>query len=215
MSENNDYPTDEFGRPDGRDYHYRIPLNDKIAMSILRMKKQHSERHIVDQCHDQPLGYVCCKTNDSKGPISGLESYQHSEQWERPFTKGERADWEVRYAQHGGTKIKGTITAFNRCGGKVTVPFDTVVDMTLSEVKAAANGSLEELNELADEMHWVRRDAIEEHRERVHEAQQECDHAHFVEDASAHYDSPRAIGYCEDCGAELSENDEIVGGRTM
>jgi len=30
--EDPDYPTDKWGRPDGRDHHYRIPYSDEVAI---------------------------------------------------------------------------------------------------------------------------------------------------------------------------------------
>lgn len=88
--------------------------------------------------------------------------------------------------------------------------------MTLNEVKQVANGESDELSDKFEErIHWVKQDAIDEHQERVYQHQQDCSHEHLVRDDSAHYDDPTAIGYCEDCGAELDEKMNVVGGRTM
>lgn len=213
------YKTDEFGRPDDRNYTYRIPIDDTRAFRKASMHLKGFTDRWVDRLKDHDgsdIGHMVIQTKDDKGHLSGLTEYQYSAKWERPF-KHSRHDWEIRPANKGGTKIRGTFSAFDEAGFQITIPFDTTVSQTVSTVKAIANGEADSdvRNDFEEQMHWVKNDAIDAHRERVFEAQQDCDHEHFVRDDSAFYDDPSAVGYCEDCGAELDDNGNIVGGRTM
>jgi len=210
-----DYPTDEFGRPDGRDYHYRIPTDNDAAMMLaswaLHGRVKYSDRLVSKWggfSGDDGVSYIGIETRDNKGHLDGLAKYAHSPEWR---DMGVMSDID-EYRQNpsgAGTKVRGTF----RCSPddphtEITLEFDTVVDLTPTELEAAYENMGDDWDSAQDSIHWAKQDAIEEYREELWEHRRDCEHNHFVRT-----DIPGrsgAVGYCEDCGAELDENGEIV-----
>lgn len=195
------YPVDEFGRPNGRNYHYKIPLDDSRALRKVRIADKIKGRFIERNPTDCSLYHVTFKTHDNKGPISGVEEYQHSEQWESPFTKSRYSGLEVRYANNGGTKVKGTVVNYGEVG-RNDIVVNTTIDMTLGEVKKAANHESDELyNEFREKMNWVERESPTQRDIR----QKNCEHKHAVEyDESERKRTYNEFeGWCSDCGKQF------------
>lgn len=193
------YPTDDFGRPTGRDHHYRIPLNDTAALRIAVLADGHRWLKIDtdNSCDcDKRWSEACVQTSDSKGHIPGLAEYEVSKEWESPWGPGRLEDLEIRNANGGGTKVKGTVPAFDEQGQEFRLPVEFGVPETVSEVRD--NPDL-----ITDALQWAERDAWEELREAQLEAERECDHDHVLEGGVT------CEAYCEDCGAEWIDTHDI------
>jgi hypothetical protein len=215
------YPTDEFGRPAGRDYHYRIPLNDDRAMRLatwaLHEMVHYKDRFVVewDGFAGDELAYIGLRTNDSKGHLRGLAEYTHSPRWE---DVSDRSTTEVdRYRQNpsgGGAKIVGTF----RCdptgdGAYRTLEYETVVALTPTEFEAALEQRGDDWGEVRDAIRWAKDDAIEAYNEARAEFQRECDHGPTLDaDDVTVFHSPDAVAFCERCEAELDADGDVVWG---
>ena len=214
------YKTDEFGRPDDRDYHYRIPLNDdrafRLATWALHSMVHYDDRFVVewDGYSGSQLSYMGIRTRDSKGHLRGLAEFAHSPRWKNVETPLTEVDEYRQNPAGGGTKIKGTFRASPvDPHAEVRLTFETVVDLTPTEFETAlenGGGTLWE-DEVRDPIHYAKQDAIEDYVEAYVERQRECEHRHVVDDAASYaLDSPDAVAYCEDCHAELDEDGDVV-----
>jgi|APHM01.1.fsa_nt_gi hypothetical protein len=210
MSEKDtDYPTDEFGRPDGLNYHYRIPMNNRAAMSLatraLRGMYPFEDRFVTewDGASGDGLTYFSIETHDNKGHLDGLEKYTHAPEWEDGF----RMSCIDEYRRvTGGTKVRGSFRATPTEGYETTLHFETVVSLTKAKLEDAEEKRDERWREVQREISAAKDERIEEwHRQRVQQ-QRECDHEHTL--LESHH--PRAEGYCEDCGADVNKNNEVV-----
>lgn len=203
-----DYPTNEWGDPDGKNYHYRIHLNDRSGMFRAGRALRSDERFVVE-CDCCSFPYFGIKTMDEKGHIPWLTEYSRDERWTAPFP---HRDWEINYASHGGTRIEGTFTATDEHGMEISVPFKGRVSLTKSEVEAVARNEAdsEKVERFQTAMDWIQEDAMDDYREAVWEAQQECDHdrTHLIDGPGL--ECPNADGYCEDCGAEVTAEGELA-----
>jgi len=219
-----DYPTDEFGRPDGRDFHYRVPLGDEpaatLAMMALKGMGRYDERFVArwkDYSARKPGAYIGLETHDSKGHLAGLAEYAHSPAWEDVSDRVSTDVDEFRQNPTGrGTKFRGTVDVDPTGDGVYrSVEYDAVVTtVTPSEFRDALMGG-DGSDDVRDAIHFAQRDAADEYRRRRAEAQRECEHVHFVrfdEVDHGHPHDPRAVGYCEDCGAEVSDDGDVVWG---
>lgn len=207
--EDKPYPTDEFGRPNGRNYHYRIPLDDSRAMRKARIAEKIKGRVLEwDCCDDNPIGYTCVQTHDNKGPISGLGEYEYSKQWERPFGPGKYENLRIRYNNGGGTKIKGSVWTCDEYGTEYQLPINTAVDLTVGEVKDAIENCGDKWNQLLESIQWAIEDSLEEKREKEWQKQQECSHDHVVvhDERKVSHSGLRVKGYCEDCNKEFVDS---------
>jgi hypothetical protein len=212
--EEKDYKTNEFGSPVDRNYHYRIPTDNDAAMRLaswaLHGRVKYSDRVVSEwKGHSgDGISYLGIETRDNKGHLDGLAKYAHSPEWQN---LGPISDID-EYRQNpsgAGAKVRGTF----KCSPdgphrEITLEFDAVVDLTPTEFEAAYENAGDDWGSVQDTIHWAKQDAIEEYREELWEHRRDCEHEHFVEKDTLGRN--RAIGYCEDCGAELDENGEIV-----
>lgn len=200
-----DYPTDRYGNPDGRDYHYRIPLNDDMAVRLaswaLNGMVSYSDRWVVewDGFSGNSLDYMGIKTHDSRGHLDGLAEYAHSPKWE---SMGPMTDIDEYRGVSGGTKIRGTFRvdpmSFN---GVNKLQFKTTVGVTPSELEKAAENRGETWRDIQESLRWAKDDAMETAWEDIAEKQRQCDHEHTIDGIHGHT--------CEDCGAELDDDGEL------
>jgi len=213
MSESN-YKTDRFGRPDDRDYHYRIPLNNDAAMRkaslALNGMFPYSDRFVVrwDEHSGDSLSYMGIKTHDSKGHLDGLAKFSHSPKWQN---LGRHTDInEYRQNPKGGTIIKGTFRvdpqSFN---GHSRLSFKTTIAETPTELEQAYENMGDTWQNVQDAVRWAKDDAMENAREQITNRQQNCEHEHAVFPEN-HISDHGGDGYCEDCGAELTQNKELA-----
>jgi len=215
-----DYPTDEFGRPDGRDYHYRIPLNNETAMRLatwaLHGMLRYDDRFVVewDGFAGSELEYLGIRTMDSKGYLAGLAEYAHSPRWESvgPMTDVE----EYRQNPSGaGTLVRGTFDYDPTGEGAYrSLEFETVVDLTPTEF-AEAYDTLGETwsEEVRPVIRWAKDDAIEAYNEARAEFQRECDHGPTLDaDDVTMLHAPDAVAFCERCEAEIDADGNVVWG---
>lgn len=207
MTGNESYPTDEFGRADGRNYHYKIPLDDKRALSKLRVADKVKGRWFEKESsasRDGKLdGCIHVQTKDDKGPISGLSEYEYSKEWEYPFGPGRMENLRVRpnTSGGGGIKVNGTVPAYGGAGFRYDLEVSFVSELTMSEARDMTD---EAYDTITNELHWAEQEAHEKRREAIAEERRNCNHEHSVE-----FDEPKAgergmiEGYCEDCGEEF------------
>jgi len=165
--EDPDYPTDEFGRPDGRDHHYRIPYSDETAVRLATWTLHgtiNADRLVSewDGFSGDQLEYLGIQTHDSKGHIDGLAKYAHSPDWR---DAGVLTDVEeYRHARGGGTRIVGTFK-FSPVpeAYPITLTFDTAVDLTLTEFEDAMDALGETwTEEVQPAIRWAKDEAMEE-----------------------------------------------------
>jgi len=165
--EDPDYPTDEFGRPDGRDHHYRIPYTDEAAINIATWTLHDTinpDRLVSGWSgfSGNQIAYLGIQTHDSKGHIDGLAQYSHSPDWR---DAGILTDVEeYRHAVGGGTRLEGTFKYHATPEAyPVTLTFRTVVDLTLTEFEEALD-SLGETwtEEVQPAIRWAKDEAVEE-----------------------------------------------------
>jgi len=219
-SDDVDYPTDEFGRPDGRDYHYRIPMNDDRAMRLatwaLHGMVHYDDRFVVEwDDFAGDLGWFGIRTHDSKGHLDGLAEYAFSPRWE---SVSDRQTCEVdEYRQNpsgGGTKLVGTFRYDPTGDGAYrTLEYEAVVSLTPTEFEAALDARGDDWTEVRDTIHWAKQDAQEEYREARAELQRECDHVPTLdEDDVTVFHSPHAVAFCERCEAEIDADGDVVWG---
>ena len=215
------YPTDEFGRPDGRDYHYRIPLDDDRAMRLavwaLNGMVHYDDRFVVewDDFAGDGLSYIGLRTNDSKGHLKGLAEYAYSPRWE--YVSDVQTTAVDEYRQNpsgGGTKIVGTFD-YDPTGDGVyrTLSYETVVNLTPTEFEAALENRGDDWEAVRDAIHWAKEDAQAEYREARAEFQHECDHGPTLDaDDVTVFHSPHAVAFCERCEAEIDADGNVVWG---
>lgn len=207
-----DYPTDMFGSPCGRDYHYRIPKNDETAMRLAAWAYHgmmgYEDRHVgkwKDYSGDS-VTYWGIRTIDHKGHLDGLAEYAHSPKWEDADET--RAFSEYRGVS-GGTRIKGTFRCSpDRPEHELTLQFDLRLGLTPTELRDAIENQGDAWDEVTEAIHYAKQDRMEEYRQDLAEARRDCEHTHFVEEDIP--GRPRAVGYCEDCGAELDADKNLV-----
>jgi len=165
--EDPDYPTDKFGRPDGRDHHYRIPYSDETAVRLATWTLHgtiNADRLVSewDGFSGDQLEYLGIQTHDSKGHIDGLAKYAHSPDWR---DAGVLTDVEeYRHARGGGTRIVGTFK-FSPVpeAYPITLTFDTAVDLTLTEFEDAMDALGETwTEEVQPAIWWAKDEAMEE-----------------------------------------------------
>jgi len=204
-----DYPTTDLGRPDGKNRHYRVHMNDSRGMRKVAMALQLSDR-LVYECDCCDFPYFGIETNDSKGHIPYLTEWSSDKRWESPFP---HEDWEINYRNGGGVRIRGTFTACDEYGGEFACPLDSGMrEFTMSEVREIANleADPDDIDRFYEIMGYIKEDAVDEYHEKKAEAQRECDHRHTVEEDGPGIVSPDAAGYCEDCGAEVTAEGELA-----
>lgn len=169
------YSTDEFDRPQGRNYQYRIHLDDSAAMRRVRLADKIGGRFITTDHKDAPLGYVHVQTRDNKGHIPGLAEYAHSKSWEDfPAGPGRYQHLEMRNGSSGGTKISGEVYAgFDIYGCQIRyVDVTVTVSATPTEIKAAYESGENEdevIGEIDDAIHWALEDRYDELAEELYE----------------------------------------------
>jgi len=209
------YPTDEFGRPNGRDYHYRIPLNDESAMRkaawALNELVFYKDRFVTewDGYSGDKLSYMGIQTHDSKGHLTDLAEYAHSPQWK---DLGVMSDIdEYRHGSGGGTKVKGTFNvdpqSFN---GIQTLQFQTVIEQTPKELEKAYENMGDTWKDIQEQVHWAKQDAMESAREQIADKQRNCEHEHSVFPDRFTGEHMNSDGYCEDCGAEITKGKKLA-----
>jgi len=212
MTEQKSYKTDKFGSPDDRDYHYRIPLNDDHAMRLARWALHgmvhYQDRFVVDWdgYSGNSLSYMGIRTHDSKGHLKGLEEYSHSPKWKDGFSLSDIDEYRSGYS--GGTKIKGSfrVDPQSFCGVS-RLTFQTTIPQTPTELEAAQEERGDTWDDIQESIKWAKDDAMEQAREQIAEKQRNCNHEHSVF-PDRHIG--RGEGYCEDCGAELTEDRELA-----
>jgi len=208
------YPTDEFGRPDGRDYHYRIPLNNdraaRLASLALNGMFPFKDRFVVEwkEFSGDSLSYIGLRTNDSKGHLKGLAEYSHSPKWESLGVHSDIDEYRPGYS--GGTKIKGTFRvdpqSFN---GATQLTFQTTIDQTPKELEKAYDSMGDTWQKVLEQVRWAKDDSMEQAKQQIAEQQRECEHKHanypdrFISEFGG-------SGYCEDCGAEITTEKELA-----
>lgn len=209
------YPTDDFGRPDGRDYHYRVPLNDERAATLasraLNGLAPFQDRFVVswDEFSGDKIAYLGIRTHDSKGHLMGLAEYAHSPKWQNV---GPMSDIdEYRSGRSGGTKVRGSFRvdpqSFN---GVSKLSFTTVLDVTPTELEAALSERGDTWRDIQETIRYAKDDSMEQAREEIAEQQRNCEHDHAVFPENHVGKTARSDGYCEDCGAELTEDKELA-----
>jgi len=215
MTEQTDYPTDKFGKPNGRDYHYRIPLNNDAAMRLaawaLNGMVRYQDRFVTEwkEYSGDSLCYMGIQTHDSKGHLKGLAEYAHSPQWK---DLGVMSDIdEYRHGNGGGTKIRGTFSvdpqSFN---GVSTLQFDTVIDQTPSELEQAYENMGDVWTNIQEQVSWAKQKAMDNAHEQIANKQRSCNHEHAVFPEKFVGEMMDSDGYCEDCGAEITEDKELA-----
>lgn len=201
MEDDKPYSTDKYGRPDDKNYHYRIPLDGsaKRALRKVRVAEKVKGRWIETETsasRDGIIGYRHVETKDNKGPIAGLDGkYRFSKEWEYPFGPGRRGQLRARpnLQKGGGTKIKGPV-------GGTDLFVDFTSELTMSQLEHMDDDAY---NILAREMDWALEDARRKKQEAIAEQRSNCDHQHFVElDEPSWGEMGKISGYCEDCGHE-------------
>jgi hypothetical protein len=210
-----DFPTDDLGMPNGRNYHYEIPLNDDEALKKLRFArwKGRDFTNVTDNSIDNGrFGYLTIKTFDRKNHIKGLSNYAKSPQWIAPFGPGKWEDLEAKANGNGGSKVKGTVPMFDEYGHEYRLGVEFDVSVSPSDLENMDYGD-DEHEAFSDALHWATEDALEAKREAEYQAQQECDHERAVRDenSSVSHTTGERVGddellaWCEDCGHEWVE----------
>jgi len=211
------YPTDKFGRPNGRNHHYRIPLNDERAATLasraLNGLAPFSDRFVVswDEFSGDRIAYMGIKTSDSKGHLQGLAEYAHSPKWQNVSSRVSCEIDEYRSGRSGGTKVRGSFRvdpmSFN---GATKLGFSTVLDVTPTELESALENRGDTWKEIQDTIRYAKDESIKNARERIAEQQRNCEHEHAVFPENHIGETARSDGYCEDCGAEITQNKELA-----
>lgn len=201
MSNEKPYPTDEFGRPNGRNYHYRIPVNDsgayRRAVWALHEMVLYKDRFVTEwkEFSGDKLSYIGLQTHDNKGHLKGLEEYAHSDQWQ---DLGMHSDIEEYRYYKGGTKVRGTFNVDPQSfQGVSSLEFTTTLDVTPKELEEAYENMGDTWQSIQMTLSWVKNDAMEQAREQIAEKQRNCEHEHVAEGTLTEY--------CEDCGKEFEE----------
>lgn len=220
-SDDESYPTDEFGRPVGNDHHYRIPMNDDAGMMLARWALhgigRYDERFVVewDGFAGDAVSYFGLRTNDSKGHLAGLAEYAYSPRWEDVSDRTTTLVDEYRQNPSGaGTKVVGTFRYDPTGDGAYrTLEYDTVVDATPTAFAEALETRGDTWDDIRRSIQWAKDDAIEAYNAARAEFQRECDHGPTLDgDDVTVFHSPDAVAYCERCGAELDTDGGVVWG---
>jgi hypothetical protein len=110
-----------------------------------------------------------------------------------------------------GTQIKGSFRvdpmSFN---GVSKLQFQTVVEQTPTEVKEAYENMGDTWESIIRTVSYAKNEAMEKAQEQIAENQRNCEHEHSVFPENHIGETRKADGYCEDCGAELTENKELA-----
>lgn len=165
-SNDKSYPVDEFGRPAGRNYNYRIPVENDRALRKLRIAEKILDRWFSEEWKVLD-GYVEVQTRDKKGHLPGLAEYNYARGWEKFPARGRLGRLEMKNAPRGGTRLKGSVFAGFTCYG-VDVDYvgvDFTVGATPSEIRAAYETGKNEdevVGEIEEALHWVLEDRYEE-----------------------------------------------------
>lgn len=217
-----------------RTYTYRIPLDDTAAMTRLRrFERSHDSYHIYQaKRKDIPnrnaakhIGVVFYHSKETRGKQRGdfeggaipeMAEYRHSLEWE-PTPETELL--EMKRGSDGGTDIRGEqFMGTHDPRLSDYVPVETTVPWTPSEIEMMFNGK--DVQNKVDYSHdppmmdaelaraEYRRlielamdDGFEKMREELNEMEEECDHDHAIE--------TRQGGYCEDCGRDWWDEQEM------
>lgn len=186
---------------------------------------EHSDRDVPNVNAVKNWGCVFYRSKETRGDypdefeggaIPEMGEYRHSLDWE-PTPETELL--EMKRSSDGGTKIRGEQfmgTSDTRLPDYV--PVETTVPWTPGEIEAMFNG--EDVPNKADYHHdppmmdaelaraeyrrlieMEMRDGFEEMKERLYEAEEECDHDHAIE--------TKRGGYCEDCGREWHDERDM------
>ena len=218
LATDKDYPETEWGRPDGRDYHYRVPLADdaaaELAFRALKGRFPYGDRFVVewDEFAGDELSYIGIRTNDSKGHLVGLAEFAHSPRWR---DAGVMTDIDEYRPVGGAVRIRGSFIAYPEPHNRVSLTFDTTVNAAIDEFETALDSMDGEVwTQITMAMSWAKDEAIEQYREDLMDYRRhECDHPHPVEVDGNTYvvaRSPDAVAVCEECGAELDERGNVV-----
>lgn len=201
------YPETEWGTPDGKNYHYRFHANDEEAWRCLKLARwvgRGFELYPREMKHLRvKLDHVTVRTFDRKNHIKGMKNYAVSPDWEViPHSLGRM---EMKNANRGGSKIRAEEYTGEYWG---TVEVTFTVDYTPTEIKAAyEDGENEDAvrETIGEARHWAVEDKIEELQEAEWRFQERCGHHHVVRDDSL----IGIVGYCEDCGRDWEDDDEL------
>lgn len=215
-----------------RTFTYRIPLDDSKANRKIHMLDVLHDDYWITELHKNkvPNGRAVknwdCVFYQSKehrdfdtdkmvgGTLPGLAEYRYSLEWE-PSPETELL--EIRHANGGGTKIRGTkFVGTDDPRLPDYAPVDTTVPWTVGEVKAMFDGepvpdklnytndapeipAAEAREQYREEIEWAARDGLRECEKKLHEYVENCDHDHAIETIRG--------GFCEDCGRDWDGHD--------
>ena len=218
MTNQKSYKTDEFGSPNDRDYHYRIPLNNNRAMRLaswaLNGMVHYQDRFVVEweEYSGDTLSYMGIQTRDSKGHLKGLEEFAHSPKWQNLNSPMSDISEYRQNPSGSGTMIKGSFrvdpTSFN---GIQHLKFQTVVELTPTEFeKAFENMGETWTTKVQNAIKWAKQDSMKHTREQIAKQQRDCDHEHAVIEDGFIGETRKSDGYCEDCGAEITKDKELA-----
>jgi len=217
----NNYSTDEFGRANGRDYHYLVDLDDQRAMRKLRVAKLLGRRVEIDtspKAANDKLGFVSVQTRDSKGHIRGITEYQYSKKWEKldSFSLPFEGLTEVKPSNSGGSVLKGPFAYYEAGQSKVTLQCKVHVEATVGELKAMEYGD-EIHKEVSRAVDYAMRERMDEYREeKANYQRNECEHDLIIAEEEGptfsmtgdiRAEEDETIVVCE-CGAEWAEDSE-------
>lgn len=180
------FDVDEFGRPTGRNYRYRVSIDNTRALRIARVADKLGCRWVnIDYTADDlPYGMLYIYTRDNRGHLPGLAKFAHSPAWEKfPGGPGRLEGLEMRNASKGGTRLRGSVYAgFDIDGWEISyVDIDMTVSATPSEIKAAYNDgeNFDEVSaEIEDAVFWALDDRYEEILEEKYEHDRELAEEH-------------------------------------
>ena len=196
-------------------FHYVIPMNNDKAMKLaslaLNRMGTFDDRRVVkwDDHSKDKLAFLGIKTIDQKGRLSLLSDYEHSQKWEK---LGVLSDInEIKQCSSGGTLLRGSFNvdpqSFN---GVSRLTFETHTEYTPSEVKEAYDQYNDTWKDIQQTVNYAQNESMEKAREEIANKQRECEHEHAVIDADFVGEHMHADGYCEDCGAEITEEKELA-----
>lgn len=151
----------------GTDRRYVVPIGSFRVKHILRRASRNG-RTYRESKDDAPFMQKVVKTTDECGHIEGLEQYEKSDRWERPFGPGQLENLEIRNARGGGTQVKGTTPEYPGHGGRINVEVNFTVGATPTEVK-------EDPTLLEPKLTFERDQAVSEHLAERHEQREESE----------------------------------------
>lgn len=217
------YPTTEYGTPNGRNYTYRIHIDSPDFDRMCRIMRWNLRDITMNpKGVHSPFPFVAFRTFDRKGRVKGMNKWLFSPSWEpAPFGRGRYGSLEMRNANGGGTRLKGeAFVGYDDDDIRFDyVEIDTTVSFTPTEVRAILDGESGEYPDpqkgrplsqsdaydlIHDELFWAEQDAIESAKNAVYDARDDCEHKHAVQFAGTEPGLAGPIsGYCEDCGEEF------------